>query len=312
MMLVRRLFRCCVPSPSGGELEKLAAVLRAIRWRVPIGADPSRQVVVCEPEDGGWYDARSQRVVKRVPQGDAVALNGLRIAFSPESLEAFLTLNQDNLREWFSAQRLIHGSQPEPMINDLPLGQHITPSQHVPTLCAEFVRQCEARRATNAHGAFDWCGVFARARVERVIDGDTLDVSAEIPSDYMREVARDARSRMSLLRALHRATAPPTLSVHLRLRLYGVNAAEHSTPEGREATEHTRRFLMRGARWGAAPSSAEEAFRPIWVYFGGRDKYGRTLAVVYLDARRRSLLNSYLVDLSTPDGVVYAVPYLAN
>lgn len=287
----------------------LADIVRSIEWRVTVPPEHAAEVEVKEPPTG-WYDARTRRRVTRVPGGGGCAINGLRIVMDDRHIPTFMQRNRENIATWMSARQMLSNSSESPVMhNGLPLGVKFVPSEHVPTLCADFVETLRvpppppARREDLTE--FDFNNIFARATIRRIIDGDTFDAVVDVPSESLRRVVLPSPPPASCLSFLRRWTQPRYISVRLKLRLYGVNAAENSTPEGRQATDIIRRFLS------ITGDSVDEdgPFRPVWVHLGGRDKYGRILAVVYTDASRLSLVNSYLVDVTPSAGPVYAVPY---
>jgi len=282
-----------------------------------------------------WYDLRTSRSVKYVPKGEGWALNGLRFFMDYKTLDAFSRLNEANLENWRKMYSLLNGG--DDIYNGLPLGIRFMPAQHVPTLCEEFYRvRCSSPHdfspkvlAEDANTDLLECDTFGEmgngllvpARIVRVIDGDTLVVNAILPLKSMlcRKNALGDFERIAVLRDLGKRGIfsrfrrkrierdLPSLGVQigLTLRLYGVNAAEKSTREGAEAVELLENYLKRDAR-GAGK---DVPYHPIWVFIGGREKYGRVLANVYLDEGRRILVNSFLGDISQARGAVYAVPY---
>jgi micrococcal nuclease len=102
------------------------------------------------------------------------------------------------------------------------------------------------------------------ASVVKVIDGDTVDLTVDL--------------------GFH-------VNIAIRTRLYGINAPEVSTPEGRGAREYLKTVLAPGA--------------PIVVktFKDPTDKYGRWLAVLQTMINGVSTVNDLMV--SSGHAVVY-------
>lgn len=83
-----------------------------------------------------------------------------------------------------------------------------------------------------------------RAKVVRVVDGDTVDMIVDLGF---------------------------RISVEIRLRLLGINAPERNAPGGTAATEYLKSLLPVGQQ------------TLIETYKNPTDKYGRWLATIYVD-----------------------------
>lgn len=103
------------------------------------------------------------------------------------------------------------------------------------------------------------------ATVTKVVDGDTLHLDVDLGCD---------------------------ITVAMTVRLFGVNAPEHGTPEGDAATAFVRSWV---ATWGASP------FR-LRTVKDKREKYGRYLADLLTYDAEPSLCEALLA-------AGHAVPY---
>lgn len=101
-----------------------------------------------------------------------------------------------------------------------------------------------------------------QATVTRIVDGDTIHAELDLGCD---------------------------VRINLTLRLYGINAPETSTPEGKDATAFLRSLVVEGDTV------------LVVTYKDRREKYGRYLATLF-DAEGRDV-NHAMVEAG------HAVPY---
>jgi micrococcal nuclease len=124
--------------------------------------------------------------------------------------------------------------------------------------------------ASSGHGLPD--GALGPYPVVRVVDGDTL------------RVIRDHRT--------------------VTLRLIGIGTPETMDPRrpvecfGREASQHARELL-----------AGRRVYLELDRSQGERDRYGRTLAYVWLRGRRTTLVNERMIDDGYAFEYTYRLPY---
>ena len=94
------------------------------------------------------------------------------------------------------------------------------------------------------------------AKVEKVIDGDTIDVTIDLGFD---------------------------ITVKERIRFYGINAAEKNTDKGKDAKTHMIETLPIGT-WVTLKTIKDK-----------KEKYGRLLGVITLQDEAKTVLNDALV-----------------
>jgi hypothetical protein len=127
-------------------------------------------------------------------------------------------------------------------------------------------------------------GTSGEGRVTAIIDGDTISMVLYLDL-YSLSLGREAlyeRKKQTLAPVLTEAKDAGFFAL-FRCRLYGMDAAEHNTREGKVATKlMIEKFQsLRGY---------------VYYYIHGLDKYGRALVDLYEDAEHKQYINYYLVD----------------
>jgi endonuclease YncB( thermonuclease family) len=171
------------------------------------------------------------------------------------------------------------------------------PAQDVDVLCAEMVNRPLPNPPPNldsgshALNPFEWNHLRARCSILRVIDGDTLDAAVSFDPNMLIHQTKCVQTPTG-------SSSDRLWTVRLTLRLYGVDAAEKNTPEGKECI-------------GLLVSHLEHIkSEPLMAVLCGNEKYGRTLAV--LQRADGSFVNSFLVNAAKMCGRPLAKPYLGG
>ena len=128
---------------------------------------------------------------------------------------------------------------------------------------------------------FNLIGFRGKARVARIIDGDTADFVIYIPPEFInrfRQVGRAAATRPTICFPEQKG-----FFTMLDFRLYGVDTAEADTAQGLAAIALTEKTF-------------EEKKNIVWVEIWEAEKYGRLLVNVYLDPGYTILWNEVLVN----------------
>lgn len=240
-------------------------------WRLASGRS------VPEP-DQGWFNLATQRLNQNPPP-DSRALRGHRWVGTVDQLQQHWTRNR---------------SDPIPVIydpNDLP--ERLSQMQaQMDLVCARGLAGTIIP-TSNGQSAdvdslsleqmasmcrFTLARLLTKARVVQVIDGDTFDLVVHVPVSVGSSGSSGSSGSVGFF-------------ARIRVRAYGYDAAELSTPQGQRAREVMIAVLAR-------------IESRVWVQFLEMDKYGRNLALLYADRDRRSPINTYLVrhfpDLAQP------------
>jgi len=130
---------------------------------------------------------------------------------------------------------------------------------------------------------FNFNGCFLKAKVVKVIDGDTIDVAVYVTlKDLATTWTHDGHVHTSIL--LSEDTSSGFFTV-VRLRLFGLDTPEINTELGKVSSKLFEERLV-------------ALQNIIWVEFLENDKYGRSLALLYADHEKKELLNNYLFEES--------------
>lgn len=121
---------------------------------------------------------------------------------------------------------------------------------------------------------FNLCGYTAPARVKRVLDGDTIELVLYFDLKYLKQLhPGNHRKGIGIGEGIYMC---------LRIRLYGINAAEKTTADGQAAN----RILS---------TTLELLGNKIYLRCFGYDKYGRTLGIIYRDPEYKVSINKELL-----------------
>lgn len=127
---------------------------------------------------------------------------------------------------------------------------------------------------------FDLCGLFTKARITEVIDGDTVSLSFLVPTTYLMS---ERSIYFSGLSRIFKFLRPKKIGLNFRCRLYGIDTPEMSTDKGVEARKKVIKFF-------------EGLNNRVYVEFGNRDKYGRLLVILYQDRGKTISINELFVN----------------
>jgi endonuclease YncB( thermonuclease family) len=257
---------------------------------------------VLQPENG-WFNLDSGRIVKN-PAGWAI--RGLRFIGSIPNLQNFWQVNLLHLGDFLPRGATFESSIYQPGEDVSVLIQEEahrtqtcfrgTAGTVIPAVDTVDVESLSPEQLSSLC-VFSFAGIFSKAKVTHVIDGDTIDVVAYIPLMELgsaRNIHRttDVHTNILLSSNYHRAG----FFAKIRLRVYGYDAIEHDKPEGQLAT----RLLT---------EKLNSLNNVIWCQFLGGEKYGRSLAILYENEDRTGSLNNYLIEKSRELGIRMAYPY---
>jgi endonuclease YncB( thermonuclease family) len=134
-------------------------------------------------------------------------------------------------------------------------------------------------------GDFTLVGMTSKGKVKNIIDGDTLRIRIFVSLGYLMRV-QPIRTRGNVVNncailASHELITHGYFTTFI-CRIDGLDAAEHNTNEGAEATKILTTIL-------------EKAKNTIYIRCGDFDKYGRLLTTIYLDSDYLQPLNDQLL-----------------
>jgi endonuclease YncB( thermonuclease family) len=220
--------------------------------------------------DYRWYNLRTNRIVKNLPTSSATySIRNVRVIGTYKDIVDFHKINSIDIDE-----NMIY--QPIEDIEFLSTEIiNITESSNMNKLNTKKKLKDITKEEINNMDLFSFNGMFVKGRVAKVIDGDTLRVIVHIP----------------LKKLMNKYGSFNTL---IKIRTYGYDAQEKNTGEGKIAKELFKEKL-------------ESLDNIIWCYLLHNDKYGRTLAVLFEDKRRKVLLNDYLFKKEKEKGTLKLV-----
>lgn len=191
--------------------------------------------------EGLWFNLETNRKIKTVPS--TYAYVGIRVFGTKEQLKEFYRLNKAIVDKMVQRKEF-----------------HI-PCENIHFLCQEEMRRIERNVNVNVIRNikledlteeemknvpdFRLPPVFIKVRVEKVVDGDTLNVIGDING-----------------------------LVKFTIRAYGFDAAEKDTPEGKHATEllNRRIITLRGIIWCQILDIKEKYGRVLAILFEDQNK----------------------------------------
>jgi len=250
-----------------------------------------------------WYNLRTNRFVSNKPStyDPVYGLKGIRVLGTKEDIDKFWELNnkqftgrrmEDLLFEPFNdisflANDAVHRSQ---ICFTGTAGSVIstTDTTDVSLLTQEHMdMMCR----------FTFDGLFVKARIDNVIDGDTFDVVFYVP---LVSLGRVSNQKSPIV--LNSTQENIGFFTKVCVRMYGYDAAEKDTEAGKLAKKLMEEKLTL-------------LDNTVWCQFintGDSDKYGRSLVVLYEDEEKHHLLNTYLSDQEKIYNMKMVFPYLGG
>lgn len=264
-------------------------------------------------------------MVKKQPADKNISwsIQGVRVLGTDEQIKLFCQLNKDANKE------LLY--QPFEDIGFLALE-----ASRLTQGCTDMETRCsfestDVEKLGDQEMAlidqFNWGGLFLKARVKKVIDGDTLAVVVFVRMHDLCFGRKTPTKTGVQLKMNGLPSVEPGLGKEprefkkgfkslpsskkddegffacLHLRTYGYDAVEKDQPAGKEARMLLEKKIesLKGIIWCQLidPSVA-------------KDKYDRNLAVIYEDQGQSRLLNDYLYRLQKKNGKVYVQSYLGG
>jgi endonuclease YncB( thermonuclease family) len=147
---------------------------------------------------------------------------------------------------------------------------------------------------------FTLARIRTKARVMRVLDGDTFDLTFIVNMTTLTE-PREIRTRAGLEKTQPVLAFPESQGFAMRMncRLYGADAYEHNTPQGDLATHLMTNWL-------------NEHKNVVYVVFRDFDKYGRPLVELYTNPDYTESYAQRLLDYTDPVLGKVAEPYFGG
>lgn len=229
-----------------------------------------------------WFNLSTNRFIKKLPADESLSWTpkGIRVVGSIDKVKEFLQINNIK-REIFN------------------------PTNDIGYLCEEAVKMsqlcCSKKEALMCQttdiekipddilakiGNFSLGGLFLKCKVLNIIDGDTLTVSLFVPLMSL-SMPRDFKEIKSPIGLVNINGEDQGFFTTITIRTYGYDAIEKNHPLHQEAKSlltHKMNSLN----------------NIVWAYFIepsiGKDKWGRHLAVLWEDQKRRKMLNTFLRD----------------
>lgn len=153
------------------------------------------------------------------------------------------------------------------------------------------------RAALLSLSVFSLKGLFTKVSILRTLDGDTVIVSLFVPPEFLTARRAETTKEKKEMQKSMGLVFPETQGFFMSVdcRLYGVDASEHSTELGEQATIYMK-GLYRDLDYIA------------YARFFASDKYGRALVTLYEDPDMKVSLTQKLLDYRF-NGEPVALPY---
>lgn len=212
-------------------------------------------------EDGKYYNLDTSRHNKKIPVGFIVS-ESYRVIGSLEQLHKFTEVNNLDLRRvlpreyWGKEITVEYASVAS---DDIAL----VPDEHLLRL-----REFSLR------------GLYLKARVIDVIDGDTVSLAVYVPFESLSQLHIERGNARSCAALPFRSNYG--FVIRLRCRLYGIDTAEKKTAKGVAIRERLIKIFLR-------------TDNIIYAQFFDLDKYGRHLVNLFSYLRAKQSINEELL-----------------
>jgi len=259
-----------------------------------------------------WYNLSTKRFVKNPPKDETIcwSLKQVRVLGTKSQVKTFWKVNSTQLetvcsgkscsQELFQPFRDVTymSEQASSRSSDLILGPA---SKMLPLPKNTDVEGLSTEQLDNLTG-LHFGGLFLKARVVDVIDGDTIKVVVFFPLNELGSCRKINRKLQVSAYPAHSKKNSGFFTL-LSIRTYGYDAVEKDQPAGQLAKQLFQEKL-------------ESLNNVIWCQFIdpsiNKDKYDRHLAVLYEDQNKTRLLNDYLLKKQTEVKTVLVNPYLGG
>lgn len=254
-------------------------------------------------ESNRWYNLSTGRFINRAPKSGNIewSIRGIRVIGTLDQIKKFHEVN--NLEENYEKLRFKPFGDIAFVSNDacrMSINCQLGPcSEHLPV-----PESCDVETLTqeqiNNLGTFGFGGLFTKALVTNVIDGDTITVVVFAPLEKLGTVRKvSGRTKANI----YPSSEDSGFFTTLNIRIFGYDAVEKDQPDGKLAKE-----IM--------SDKIKSLNNIIWCQFLdpsiGVDKYNRHLAILYEDSDRKILLNDYLYTKQNEHGKKLVNPYLGG
>lgn len=267
-----------------------------------------------EENPAAWYNLQTNRFLKNPPRDPQLnsSLRGIRVLGTRDHLIEFWKRNIDQLGQVYPKGTKFEQVVFQPFTDIAFLTEDAarrsqlcylgTAGTVISSTHAQDVEQL-TNDEINQMCPFSFAGLFVKARVDSVVDGDTLNVIFLVPLMELgsaRAIGPKGAARTTILTS---SPQPTSFFVYDTIRMYGYDAQEKDTPEGQTAK---RLFEQKLASLNNI----------VWCQFVeaniAQEKYGRILAVLYEDKERTRPLNDYLFRQQQQLGIKLVNPYLGG
>lgn len=258
------------------------------------------------PDDGiSWYNLDTNRRVTKI-NGKVGIIDPPVVASNWSIIAEFVELNDihpDRIKYMNERHR---GELVDAMVERL--------NPHVSMIEANDVEDVPTD-VLSSLDVFSFSRISTKARVVKVIDGDTIDVAIILRPQELcvshwnrrdREMSCTQSARICGDNSAYKSTMnlrefrdrkiKEGILMKLRLRLYGIDTAEKETVAGQRCKE-----------WSIL--KYEELDNLVYVTLMGTDARGRTLANIYECPESNRSINQLLIDHSDPSYGKLCIPY---
>lgn len=265
-------------------------------------------------DPNNWYNLQTNRFIKNPPASSQInsSLRGIRVLGTVDQLIDFWKKNIDRLSQVYPKGTTFQQVIFQPFTDISFLTEDVARRSQLcylgtagtvilPTRATD-VEQLSSEEISQMC-PFSFAGLFVKARVDNVIDGDTINVVFLVKLMELgsaRAIGPRRAARTTIL-----TNDPPSTSffVYNTIRMYGYDAQEKDTSEGKTA----KRLLE---------EKLASLNNIVWCQFVeaniAQEKYGRILAVLYEDKDKTRPLNDYLFHQQQKLGIKLVNPYLGG
>ncbi len=222
-----------------------------------------------------WYNLSTNRIIKNVEK--LIYLDYPKIASkNKELIIDFIFLNKLEINSI-----IIPDKYRNIIINNIKLRYNIKPLKikkykNISKVPDEILKKLKIL-------SFSPSGIFTMTKVVNVIDGDTIDICTlislnELATQYFSKDGKNMQSSIAYFAFLN-----PKILIKVRCRLYGIDAAEKNTIEGKIIKKFSKNLY-------------EKSNNIVYCYFLKSDKFGRVLVNIYQDEEKKHKINTMLLN----------------
>lgn len=238
------------------------------------------------PPENGWYNLETNRCINEKRE-NYTCLDDLKVTGKMETVCQFLKINRLPMPEKFEN----YNKNPEKTHEKTyDKNFNLIDIEHIDENCLSELAK------------FSFDCLFVKAKVNKVVDGDTIDLYCIVPMNILCQprLKKSSNKIQEKCNALVGNEMTDTkMLVKLRCRLFGIDTADKDKGKKKAGTEYLKRII-------------HENNNVVYCYFLGKGARGRELVELYTEPNSKESINNKILKYEDPTFGKLAYPYFGG